>query len=464
MKLQVKIPFFLTFFLSLTSTQIFSQQCEMPGGSHARSTTENCNDIDLESIPVKKIRITIHVFQKDDGSDNIPDNSTGEDWIEDAVDQTNAWMRQMGTYNQNPSASIDDSRIEYDLKNIYFWQNSTMHAKGDNSISNGNSLHSFVKGKSIAYKYSSIHIFIPGNFFGDGDSNQGRACGIGCEKWVILEDVYHRYVNGGSQGKWEVANLMRHELGHCLNLFHTDDDDLCGDTPEAGSNNVMHPDGGSQHALTQCQAGRMHYWLNNDAGAASILQSGHQTSTIAGTISYPGYTASLSCCTQNISNATATINVTSQSGIDISWSKTGGSGSFSSSSGGKVLNLSGLGTISLKATWTENCKDFTQTWTFFNGGYFMMSGPNPTADEYSVELQHEGEWDALLKSLESYDARKGFLDTYELLDQRGYMVKSGETKRGEKELNLSLSGLELGTYYLVLRKGEVRIERKILKL
>ena len=94
----------------------------------------------------------------------------------------------------------------------------------------------------------------------------------------------------------------------------------------------------------------------------------------------------------------------------------------------------------------------------------MMSGPNPTANEYSVELQHEGEWDALLKSLESYDARKGFLDTYELLDQRGYIVKSGETKRGEKELNLSLSGLELGTYYLVLRKGEVRIERKILKL
>ena len=163
------------------------------------------------------------------------------------------------------------------------------------------------------------------------------------------------------------ANLIRHELGHCLNLYHTNvGSDFCGDTPTASSNNVMHRDGGSQHALTQCQAGRMHYWLNNDAGAASILQSGHQTSTIAGTISYPGYTGSLSCCTQNISNATATINVTSQSGIDISWSKTGGSGSFSSSSGGKVLNLSGLGSISLKATWSRTVR------ILHRHGHFLM--------------------------------------------------------------------------------------------
>ena len=175
----------------------------MPGGSHARSTTENCNDIDLESIPVKKIRITIHVFQKDDGSDNIPDNSTGEDWIEDVVDQTNAWMRQMGTYNQNPSASIDDARIEYDLKNIYFWKNSTMHAKGNNTSStHAPDLYSFVTSQSIAYKYSSIHIFIPGNYYADEDAIQGRACGWGCEDWVILEDVYHRYVHEGAQGKW----------------------------------------------------------------------------------------------------------------------------------------------------------------------------------------------------------------------------------------------------------------------
>jgi len=122
-----------------------------------------------------------------------------------------------------PSPYFQDSKIRYELMNIYFWRDSTMWSKGNNTTpSHTTALYNFIMGQSINYKYTSIHVLLPGNYEdpskNDGLGGHGIACDIGCKDWTMVEDIYHYYQNGNTIGS---GDLLRHELGHNLSLYHS---------------------------------------------------------------------------------------------------------------------------------------------------------------------------------------------------------------------------------------------------
>ena len=99
------------------------------------------------------------------------------------------------------------------------------------------------------------------------------ASGIGDKKWIILSKTYEMYLQGNF---WSSANTLKHELGHSLGLNHTWYGDECDDTPnnpscwngDTCSNNMMDYNA-CVCALTECQLGRMHYYLMGKAGNIS---------------------------------------------------------------------------------------------------------------------------------------------------------------------------------------------------
>ena len=421
---------------------VLGQDCGNTGGTNGRSH-ENCTNLNLSTMPRKKIRVTIHVFQDNSGNGNYTTSHISD--LEDLIDDVNSRISNMPTFSGNPTASVSDLKIEFDLKNIYFYQNTTMHQKANNSHANGEDLYDYVTSQSIQYKYNSIHILIPGNNPNDSDL-EGRACGIGCKDWAILENAY-QWRNSPN----ELERLIAHELGHNLNLYHSSGSDSCSDTPSSCSNNNIMKAcyGTNRDALSHCQAGRMHRWVVDDA--PELLSGGSQSSSLAGSISSSNGTTSMVCCTQNIAASSATITITSQPGETINWTGSG-SGTFSSSNNGHTLNVSNLGSVVLTASWNENCKDFTQGWVFYNGGSYYSLAPSPASHFVDVTFSNSEEWLAIT-SPGSSNRDQAYIDTWTIKDQYGLIHKRGKLGVGVSKFKINVSKLQPGLYYITLVKG-----------
>src|SRR5690606_18264882 len=156
----------------------------------------DCIDMDIDDVPVKTVRITIHVFQKDDGSENIPDNPTGRGWLlNDLFGNVNYRMSNLAVMNLPTSSPyFTDSKIRYQIANIYFWQDTDLWSKGSRFLpSHRQTLYNFVMSQSIAYNTTSLHLMIPGNY---GSIEMGGVvCDIDCTDWAMLEDTYDYYQN-----------------------------------------------------------------------------------------------------------------------------------------------------------------------------------------------------------------------------------------------------------------------------
>lgn len=405
----------------------------------------------------------IHVFLDDNGQNNIPDNASGNAFLDGIVDDCNTWMRGLVPYTQNASASVSDSRIEFDLVAKYWWNDTEMHNKSTIS-SGGTAIYNFVKSKNINFFHNSIHIFIPGNDNTSSKVHNGLACGIPCKKWSKLTNVYWKYLhpNTPSSGyaRWVVAGTLRHELGHNLALHHTSNsDDRCDDTPKAHSNNVMNHNPSGRNALTNCQAGRMHHYLNN--GGSNLIVATAESPNLTGTISGSGYYGPLQCCTQNVNSTSVTINISAPGATDIQWTKLSGVGTLSSNSTGTLLTIGNLGSINMEVTWMKNCINYSKTYTLFNGGYYFAAGPNPTTSDYEVEIIHLDEWKGLTAI---FPSKEDIIDSWTLYDESGNTVRKRKKLGNSSRIMIPLNGLKAGHYNLILQKGDIRIEKKIIKM
>lgn len=209
--------------------------------------------------------------------------------------------------------------------------------------------------------------------------------------------------------------------------------------------------GTDRNSLSLCQAGRMHKWLNDDA--PELLSGGVQTASLSGYINSSNGTTSLSCCTHNIGVSSATVTITSQPGSNISWTGSG-SGSFSTANNGHTLNLSNLGSLTLTASWNENCKNFTQGWVFFNGGYYYSLAPSPSSTTIDINFSHLEEW-LTITTPGSSSKDQSYVDSWVIKDQFGIMQKSGTLDFGLSNLKIDVSKFQSGLYHLTLIKANL---------
>ena len=182
-------------------------------------------------------------------------------------------MANLDTMNLPTSSPyIQDSRIRYVLDTIYF-HNYDYGYYFYLTYTYGSNLYNYIlSDPTVRNKYSAIHIFL-GEDNNSSNPIHGMASGIGDKKWIILSKTYEMYLQGNF---WSPSNTLKHELGHSLGLNHTWNGDECDDTPnnsscwngDTCSNNMMDYNA-CVCALTECQLGRMHYYLMGKAGNIS---------------------------------------------------------------------------------------------------------------------------------------------------------------------------------------------------
>lgn len=303
-------------FAFVPASSLLSQTSDCGNTSNNVEPRSNCEDWDdyqnitVSNTPIKTIRVTIHVFQKTDGTGNFaPYNSGGNPtddwwWLKGLVEDASATFGSLPQMNMpTNSPYITDSRIRFTVAQIMVWTNDNLWDKSDyrSSDTDGNTLYNHIITQSgVNFKHNSIHFLLPGETYTYQQGGAtitpggGRASGFGDKKWMMLSNVFHFHMQNPST-YWPVG-LVRHEFGHNLGLFHTwAGNDNCDDTPRNPCNLANNPQGfeqcwnlnspsgsccdqitevsnnvmdynASQGALTQCQIERMHWHLLGNKG------------------------------------------------------------------------------------------------------------------------------------------------------------------------------------------------------
>jgi len=214
----------------------------------------------------KRTKSNNHVFQKDDGTGNFPDNATSDTYLTLGL-VLGATMRFGDMCEMNlatTSPYLEDSRIRFNLDEIFYhqddygWELDQTHMYSwtyrDSIYS-----HYVTNNGDVTNKTNSVHVFLGETWPGHGISSADR-------RYVFMSGTYYDY----NQSEFDrPKRLLAHELGHNLQLHHTwlTNDD-CDDTPpndncwceDTCSNNIMDYNC-YKCALTECQVGKMHWAL-----------------------------------------------------------------------------------------------------------------------------------------------------------------------------------------------------------
>lgn len=274
-----------------SSLSCFSQACYVadPTRVNLKSATFNY----VPGSPVKYVRIIIHFIQMDNGTGNFNEindgmtpahNYNGYDYASYIIDYANSLLGDNQPMRLQPFGNVPvyDPGYRYQLSGVFFWKNSSLYSDFyalDNLMNN--------YGQSTN---DAINIFIT--------SPQGNGGGYAREigdNAVLLFRPYLSYQESvnNNNGWYNRASaiIINHEVGHCLNLFHTlmtnggscdtNWDDFCADTPTIQqmlnlsepnpccwndlhcSNNLMDYNAGMQ-SITPNQLDHIHSSLSNE--------------------------------------------------------------------------------------------------------------------------------------------------------------------------------------------------------
>lgn len=176
--------------------------------------------------PTVTIPININVWQKDDGTENWQDIEEHKNRLKQIINWVNAFYEDVELPSDPIPGVIElrNSKIHFELNEIYFYQNSTMW-----QTASANNLHnSMVAVDPLRANQLNIHI----TGYDSGTSVLGHAA---LPKYATSRThfvvTYHNEAEPADIGNdWGFAKHLAHELGHNLDLGHTYDPGICDQT------------------------------------------------------------------------------------------------------------------------------------------------------------------------------------------------------------------------------------------
>lgn len=236
------------------------------------------------------IPIDIYVWQDDNGEKNYLDNSTNRLYLDTIITVLNRYYKENPTPSFQPIPGLvnyDSTKIQFQLKNIYFEQNTTCWSTGTsptyesgvllNGIADG--LHPegagnfkiHITGMKVQ-GYSGYATFPSSDF-----SHQHFIVTKNASYDSITNTWLHsQYIN--PDGVWGFAGHLAHEFGHNFDLYHTYD----GGCNEASADYLDDVFGSSLNGTKKCP---------QDAGwGCNVYDPGNScTNNIMGGTSSAGY-------------------------------------------------------------------------------------------------------------------------------------------------------------------------------
>lgn len=167
-------------------------------------------------MPVKTVLLNFNIFLDDNGINNYPNNQATFDFFDEVLFYLNIFYSDVHQLVANPIDAgytppyIANSKIQFELANSYFYNNSSLNTSTiipvDNFMS---STHPDRLAEAINVFFTEVSMPFSG---------QATLPGYG----FYANSIIHTYQSySGGAGAWMLAQHLAHELGHSLDLLHT---------------------------------------------------------------------------------------------------------------------------------------------------------------------------------------------------------------------------------------------------
>jgi hypothetical protein len=235
---------------------------------------------DTALVPVKTLRIAIHVFQDDAGQGNFrQDSASHADFLDQLIIWANNRLANLDSLKPAfTSPFVSDSRVRIRVDTVYFHRdNQAWNCSRD--IDSPYMRDRYVDTDILLdyrQKYQTLPLFIGANNPVVG----GHSRNIGDRGYIAVRGYYESFTNKPMPVALdECGRNLIHELCHCMGLLHNftggpagEQCDQCEDNgcPQEGtSNNIMDYWPSYGYALSLCQFRLVHFHLNGGSGNIS---------------------------------------------------------------------------------------------------------------------------------------------------------------------------------------------------
>ncbi|MFN8397691.1 MAG: hypothetical protein U0176_23935 [Bacteroidia bacterium] len=225
------------------------------------------------------MKVTFHVFNRADGTGSWPNTPQGiMDLTNVANFNHNGYERYSVTRQANypsfawnpPVAQVSDSRVNYELTNIYFYNDNTL-----NTVMSYSPMMNHVQGVDPARLEEGLPIFFNNAPF-NGYAGYATYPSANMNSPLFV----HTSVVSPPMGLWFCADHLKHEIGHCMDWRHTYGSEYDCNHPDFLSD--VFPTGvtGCTHPCGVCYEGEQGFHSNNMMGGGGYFNGPYWTSSL----------------------------------------------------------------------------------------------------------------------------------------------------------------------------------------